>query len=209
MRATDTTLWLVVVVSFREQGLRASDYYDYGHGINEDSYDSYGSPRRPADVQAVLEQLMVSVPSQECLVYLGDLLVYGASFQAALDALQRVLQRVTTVAGGPVVAPLGRSDTAVPSNEGPVVAVGWNGHAGVLQRQWKEPATGEVRWQVVVPQAMQEDVLKAHHGTPGTRHFEVIKTCDRGTTGEVQSTDGTLREYVRGAQYPEVPDFKP
>ncbi|MGH0165417.1 UNVERIFIED_CONTAM: hypothetical protein FKN15_048939 [Acipenser sinensis] len=23
------------------------------------------------------------------------------------------------------------------------------------------------------------------------------------------STDGTLREYVRGAQYPEVPDFKP
>lgn len=50
---------------------------------------------------------------------------------------------------------------------------------GVLQRQWKEPATGEVRWQVVVPQALRLEVLKAHHGTPGTGHFGVTKTLRR------------------------------
>ncbi|KAF7645993.1 hypothetical protein LDENG_00195090 [Lucifuga dentata] len=35
---------------------------------------------------------------------------------------------------------------------------------GVLQRVWKEPATGEERWQVVVPKDLQETVLKAMHG---------------------------------------------
>ncbi|XP_058864420.1 uncharacterized protein LOC131706752 [Acipenser ruthenus] len=58
----------------------------------------------------------------------------------------------------------------------------WSGLAlrdRVLQRQWKVPATGEVRWQVVVPGAMRQEVLEAHHGTPGTGHFGVTKTLRR------------------------------
>lgn len=38
------------------------------------------------------------------------------------------------------------------------------------------PATGEKRWQVMVPRDMQEAVLKAMHGTAGSGHFEVTKT---------------------------------
>ena len=30
---------------------------------------------------------------------------------------------------------------------------------GVLQRAWKEPATEEERWQVVVPRALRDSVL--------------------------------------------------
>lgn len=41
----------------------------------------------------------------------------------------------------------------------------------VLQRAWKKPATGEERWQVVVPRALRESVLKASHGTTGAGHF--------------------------------------
>ncbi|KAJ8409555.1 hypothetical protein AAFF_G00229560 [Aldrovandia affinis] len=39
---------------------------------------------------------------------------------------------------------------------------------GVLQRAWKEPATGEEKWQVVVPKGLKESVLKAMHGAAGT-----------------------------------------
>ncbi|CAI5697370.1 unnamed protein product [Oreochromis niloticus] len=52
-------------------------------------------------------------------------------------------------------------------------------HDGVLQRGWKEPATGEMRWQLVVPRALQEMVLRAVHGTPGSGHFGVTKTLRR------------------------------
>lgn len=47
---------------------------------------------------------------------------------------------------------------------------------GVLQRAWKEPATGEERWQVVVPRALRESMLEACHGASGTGHFGVSKT---------------------------------
>ncbi|KAI3374420.1 hypothetical protein L3Q82_006249 [Scortum barcoo] len=50
---------------------------------------------------------------------------------------------------------------------------------GVLQRAWKEPATGEERWQIVVPRALRETVLKASHGTAGAGHFGVSKTLRR------------------------------
>uniref|UniRef100_A0AAV2JG64 Gypsy retrotransposon integrase-like protein 1 n=1 Tax=Knipowitschia caucasica TaxID=637954 RepID=A0AAV2JG64_KNICA len=49
----------------------------------------------------------------------------------------------------------------------------------VLQRAWKEPATGEERWQTVVPRALRDPVLKACHGTPGAGHFGVSKTLRR------------------------------
>lgn len=50
---------------------------------------------------------------------------------------------------------------------------------GVLQRAWVEPATGEKRWQVVVPKAMQGTVLAAMHGSAGAGHFGVTKTLRR------------------------------
>lgn len=50
---------------------------------------------------------------------------------------------------------------------------------GVLQRAWKEPATGEERWQVVVPKAFREAVLGACHGGAGTGHFGSSKTLRR------------------------------
>eukprot|EP00064_Thunnus_orientalis_P004040 superscaffoldBa00000353_g4051 len=45
----------------------------------------------------------------------------------------------------------------------------------VLQKGWKEPATGETHWQVVVPRALREVVLQAVHGAPGSGHFGVGK----------------------------------
>uniref|UniRef100_A0A8C5APC8 Gypsy retrotransposon integrase-like protein 1 n=1 Tax=Gadus morhua TaxID=8049 RepID=A0A8C5APC8_GADMO len=50
---------------------------------------------------------------------------------------------------------------------------------GVLQRAWKEPATGEVRWQVVVPHSLRGEVLQAVHGAVGSGHFGVTKTLRR------------------------------
>lgn len=49
----------------------------------------------------------------------------------------------------------------------------------VLQRAWKELATGKDRWQVVVPRVLRESVLKACHGTTGAGHFGVSKTLRR------------------------------
>ena len=50
---------------------------------------------------------------------------------------------------------------------------------GVLQRAWKEPATGEVRWQVVVPHSLRGEVLQAVHGAVGSGHFGVTKILRR------------------------------
>ena len=49
----------------------------------------------------------------------------------------------------------------------------------VLNRCWREPATGEPHWQVVVPKDLQDKVLEAHQGSPGVRHFGVTKTLRR------------------------------
>ncbi|XP_061093063.1 uncharacterized protein LOC133125281 [Conger conger] len=50
---------------------------------------------------------------------------------------------------------------------------------GVLQRGWKDAATGETLWQVVVPRALRETVLQSVHGAPGSGHFGVSKTLRR------------------------------
>ncbi|KAK7919250.1 hypothetical protein WMY93_010534 [Mugilogobius chulae] len=50
---------------------------------------------------------------------------------------------------------------------------------GVLQRAWKEPATGEENWQIVVPKTLRDSVLKACHGATGAGHFGVSKTLRR------------------------------
>ena len=50
---------------------------------------------------------------------------------------------------------------------------------GVLQRAWKDPATGELRWQLVVPRAERLTVLKVVHGATGAGHFGVTKTLRR------------------------------
>ena len=50
---------------------------------------------------------------------------------------------------------------------------------GVLQRAWSQPATGEQKWQVVVPRGLQETVLEAMHGAAGSGHFGVTKTLRR------------------------------
>ena len=51
-------------------------------------------------------------------------------------------------------------------------------HQGVLQRAWVSPEGGET-WQVVVPRSMQQVVLEAMHGTPGSGHFGATKTLRR------------------------------
>ena len=50
---------------------------------------------------------------------------------------------------------------------------------GVLQRAWKEPATGEERWQLVVPKGLRTAVLQGMHGASGSGHFGVTKTLRR------------------------------
>lgn len=50
---------------------------------------------------------------------------------------------------------------------------------GVLQRGWKDPRTGEVRWQIIVPRALRDTVLAGCHGAMGTGHFGVTKTLLR------------------------------
>ncbi|XP_062421526.1 uncharacterized protein clasp1b [Pungitius pungitius] len=47
------------------------------------------------------------------------------------------------------------------------------------ERAWLEPASGEKKWQTVVPRGMQGAVLKAMHGSAGSGHFGVTKTLRR------------------------------
>lgn len=46
----------------------------------------------------------------------------------------------------------------------------------ILQRGWKEPAKGEMLWQVFVPKVLRETVIQGVYGAPGSGHFRVNKT---------------------------------
>ncbi|KAJ8346576.1 hypothetical protein SKAU_G00279770 [Synaphobranchus kaupii] len=43
-----------------------------------------------------------------------------------------------------------------------------------LKTGWQEPVTGDVWWQLVVPEVLQEGVLGLHHGPPGVDNFGVM-----------------------------------
>lgn len=46
---------------------------------------------------------------------------------------------------------------------------------GVLQQAWKEPSTGEERWQVMVLKTLQETVLQGMYGGLVTGHYRFGK----------------------------------
>lgn len=94
--------------------------------------------------------------------------------QKELDVdLQPVLQWVKTQQRPPweEVAALSRTTKGLWSK-----FVALRSHQGVLQRAWKEPATGEERWQVVVPKGLRQGVLRAMHGAARSGHFGVART---------------------------------
>ncbi|KAJ8408826.1 hypothetical protein AAFF_G00246440 [Aldrovandia affinis] len=41
-----------------------------------------------------MDRVLAGIPRKECLVYLDNILAHGSSFEAALGALQRMLERV-------------------------------------------------------------------------------------------------------------------
>ncbi|CAI5686581.1 unnamed protein product [Oreochromis niloticus] len=54
----------------------------------------FGLCNAPATFERLMDKVLTGIPRGECVVYLDDILVHGASFHAALGALRRVLERV-------------------------------------------------------------------------------------------------------------------
>ena len=61
----------------------------------------------------------------------------------------------------------------------------------MLQRAWKESATGKERWQVVVPKALREAVLQSTHGGVWPGHFVV--TFNTTAASVMAFTGGSTR----------------
>ncbi|KAJ8413752.1 hypothetical protein AAFF_G00082590 [Aldrovandia affinis] len=55
---------------------------------------SFGLCNVPATFERLMDRVLAGIPRKECLVYLDDILAHGSSFEAALGALWRVLERV-------------------------------------------------------------------------------------------------------------------
>ncbi|KAJ8016400.1 hypothetical protein DPEC_G00006830 [Dallia pectoralis] len=55
----------------------------------------FGLCNAPATFERLMDQVLSDIPSQQCLVYLDDILAHGTSFEGALAALRGVLERVT------------------------------------------------------------------------------------------------------------------
>ena len=54
----------------------------------------FGLCNAPATFERLMDRVLDGIPRQQCLVYLDDILAHGSSFQSALGALRRVLERV-------------------------------------------------------------------------------------------------------------------
>lgn len=61
---------------------------------------------------------------------------------------------------------------------------------GVMQRVWKEPVKGELRWQVVIPKTLRDTMLKAVHGTLGSGLFG----SKRPSTASARDSTGAIPE---------------
>ncbi|KAL1280961.1 hypothetical protein QQF64_015561 [Cirrhinus molitorella] len=55
----------------------------------------FGLCNAPATFARLMDRVLSGIPRSECLVYLDDILVHGSSFQSSLEALRRVLDRVS------------------------------------------------------------------------------------------------------------------
>lgn len=54
----------------------------------------FGLCNAPATLERLMDKVLINIPRQECFVYMDDILVHGASFEAALGSLRCVLGRV-------------------------------------------------------------------------------------------------------------------
>eukprot|EP00063_Salmo_salar_P030992 XP_014005827.1 PREDICTED: uncharacterized protein LOC106574453 [Salmo salar] len=55
----------------------------------------FGLCNAPATFERLMDRVLAGVPRDECVVYLDDILVHGTSFEGALGALRRVLERIS------------------------------------------------------------------------------------------------------------------
>lgn len=53
----------------------------------------FGLCNAPATFERLMDRVLAGVPRDECVVYLDDILVHGTSFEGALGAIRRVLER--------------------------------------------------------------------------------------------------------------------
>ena len=54
----------------------------------------FGLTNAPATFQRLMECILAGLTMEECLIYIDDIIVFGASFEEYLGRLQRVLQRL-------------------------------------------------------------------------------------------------------------------
>ncbi|XP_029601952.1 uncharacterized protein LOC115186468, partial [Salmo trutta] len=55
----------------------------------------FGLCNAPATFERLMDRVLAGVPRDECVVYLDDILVHGTSFEGALGAIRRVLERIS------------------------------------------------------------------------------------------------------------------
>lgn len=73
---------------------KAKTAFTMGRGLWQFTTMPFGLCNAPATFERLMEKVLVGVPPERCLVYLDDLLVHGPSFDAALESLGEVLERI-------------------------------------------------------------------------------------------------------------------
>ncbi|KAG7489138.1 Retrovirus-related Pol poly from transposon 297 [Solea senegalensis] len=65
-----------------------------GRGLWQFKVMCFGLCNAPATFARLMDKVLADVPREQCLVYLDDILAHGGSFESALEALRRVLERI-------------------------------------------------------------------------------------------------------------------
>ena len=55
---------------------------------------SFGLCNAPAIFARLMDKVLSSIPREQCLVYLDDILLHGSSFEAAFGSLWQVLEKL-------------------------------------------------------------------------------------------------------------------
>lgn len=74
---------------------KAKTAFSTGEGLWQFTTMPFGLCNAPATFERLMERVLRDIPKEECLVYLDDVLVHGADFDAALKSLDVVIKRIT------------------------------------------------------------------------------------------------------------------
>ncbi|CAC5418988.1 unnamed protein product [Mytilus coruscus] len=159
----------------------------------------FGLATSPAVFERLIEDVLRGLQWEECLLYMDDIIVPGATFEEELlkaraqdENIWKVFAAFEAGSQKPPWESISSGTSALKTLWGQ-----WNRletHGGVLNRRFETNIGQEARKQMIVPKSRTQDLLHYFHDVPSAAHLGVDKTLEKLKNGFYWPN---MKEYVQ------------